>query len=97
MRAGATAASIFGAVIVSEEFAGLNRVRAQQLFYQSIEEWMGKEIHALRSSDQDRFVETWVEQWVGFARGLRDQATREDDAEQSPSAAVHRLRPKEGA
>jgi BolA protein len=37
----------FRAVIVSEKFAGLNRIRAQQLVYQSIEEWMGKEIHAL--------------------------------------------------
>ena len=37
----------FRAVIVSEEFAGLNRVRSQQLVYQSVDEWMGKEIHAL--------------------------------------------------
>jgi BolA protein len=37
----------FRAVIVSEKFAGLNRVKAQQLVYQSVEEWMGKEIHAL--------------------------------------------------
>jgi BolA protein len=37
----------FRAVIVSEKFAGLNRVSAQQLVYQSIEEWMGGEIHAL--------------------------------------------------
>ncbi len=37
----------FRAVIVSERFSGLSRVRAQQLVYQSVEEWMGKEIHAL--------------------------------------------------
>ena len=37
----------FRAVIVSSQFAGLNRVRSQQLVYQSVEEWMGKEIHAL--------------------------------------------------
>jgi BolA protein len=37
----------FRAVIVSERFEGLNRVRAQQLVYQTVEEWMGKEIHAL--------------------------------------------------
>ena len=37
----------FRAVIVSEKFAGMNRVRAQQLVYQTVEQWMGKEIHAL--------------------------------------------------
>ena len=37
----------FRAVIVSEKFEGLSRVRSQQLVYQSVEEWMGKEIHAL--------------------------------------------------
>lgn len=37
----------FRAIIVSEKFAGLSRVRSQQLVYQSIEGWMGKEIHAL--------------------------------------------------
>jgi len=37
----------FRAIIVSEQFAGLNRVRSQQLVYQSVAEWMGKEIHAL--------------------------------------------------
>ena len=37
----------FRAVIVSEKFAGLSRVRSQQLVYQSVEEWMGREIHAL--------------------------------------------------
>jgi BolA protein len=37
----------FRAVIVSEQFAGLNRVRSQQLVYQAVGEWMGKEVHAL--------------------------------------------------
>ncbi|HIF93767.1 MAG: BolA family protein [Myxococcales bacterium] len=37
----------FRATIVSEDFAGLNRVRMQRLVYSSVEEWMGKEIHAL--------------------------------------------------
>ena len=37
----------FRAVIVSQKFEGLNRVRAQQLVYQTVENWMGKEIHAL--------------------------------------------------
>ena len=37
----------FRAIIVSEQFAGLNRVRSQQLVYRSVAEWMGKEIHAL--------------------------------------------------
>ncbi len=37
----------FRAIIVSEKFEGLSPVRAQQLVYDSVEEWMGKEIHAL--------------------------------------------------
>ncbi len=37
----------YRAVIVSERFAGLNRVRAQQLVYGLVEDWMGREIHAL--------------------------------------------------
>ena len=37
----------FRAVIVSEQFAGLNRVKAQQLVYGTVSDWMGKEIHAL--------------------------------------------------
>ena len=48
----------FRAVIVSEKFAGLNRVRSQQLVYQSVEEWMGKEIHAL--SMKTFTPETWA-------------------------------------
>jgi BolA protein len=37
----------FRAVIVSERFAGLNRVKAQQVVYGVVGEWMGREIHAL--------------------------------------------------
>ena len=48
----------FRAVIVSEKFAGLNRVRSQQLVYQSVEKWMGKEIHAL--SMKTFTPETWA-------------------------------------
>ncbi len=37
----------YRATIVSEKFEGLSRVRAQQLVYGSVDDWMGKEIHAL--------------------------------------------------
>lgn len=37
----------FRAVIVSERFAGMNRVKAQQLVYGVVDDWMGREIHAL--------------------------------------------------
>ena len=37
----------YRAIIVSERFAGLNRVRAQQLVYGLVADWMGREIHAL--------------------------------------------------
>mgnify|MGYP000853334521 FL=1 len=37
----------FRAVIVSEKFAGLSRVKAQQLVYAAMGAWMSKEIHAL--------------------------------------------------
>jgi BolA protein len=37
----------FRALIVSPRFEGLNRVRAQQLVFGVLEEWMGKQIHAL--------------------------------------------------
>ena len=36
----------FRAVIVSEMFAGLTRIRAQQLIYAAVQDWTGKEIHA---------------------------------------------------
>jgi len=37
----------YRAVIVSEEFAGLNRVRSQQLVFGVVDDWMGGAIHAL--------------------------------------------------
>ena len=37
----------YRAVIVSEQFAGLGRVKAQQLVYSVVDDWMGQEIHAL--------------------------------------------------
>jgi BolA protein len=37
----------FRATIVSSRFAGLSRVRAQQLVFEIVEDWMGQEIHAL--------------------------------------------------
>ena len=37
----------YRAVIVSEKFDGLNRVKAQQLVYGVVDDWMGGEIHAL--------------------------------------------------
>ena len=37
----------FRAVIVSDRFAGMNRVRSQQLVFSVVDEWMGREIHAL--------------------------------------------------
>ncbi len=37
----------FRALIVSERFAGLSRIKAQQLVYGALGAWMGKEIHAL--------------------------------------------------
>jgi BolA protein len=37
----------YRAVIVSERFEGLNRVKAQQLVFSVVDDWMGREIHAL--------------------------------------------------
>ena len=37
----------YRAIIVSERFVGLNRVKAQQLVYGVVGDWMGGEIHAL--------------------------------------------------
>jgi BolA protein len=37
----------YRAVIVSEKFAGLSRVKAQQIVYQAVGDWMGGRIHAL--------------------------------------------------
>ena len=50
----------FRAVIVSEKFAGLNRVRAQQLVYSEVGDWMGGRIHAL--SMKTFTPEAWSEQ-----------------------------------
>jgi BolA protein len=47
----------FRAVIVSERFAGLSRIKAQQLVYAALGDWMGKEIHAL--SMQTFTPEAW--------------------------------------
>jgi BolA family transcriptional regulator, general stress-responsive regulator len=48
----------FRAVIVSEQFAGLSRIKAQQLVYAAMGAWMGKEIHAL--SMQTLTPEQWT-------------------------------------
>ena len=40
----------YRAVIVSDRFAGLSRVKAQQVVYAAVDDWMGGEIHALSMS-----------------------------------------------
>ena len=52
----------YRAVIVSERFAGLSRVKAQQLVYGAMGAWMGKEIHAL--SMQTLTPQEWDRQSV---------------------------------
>lgn len=47
----------YRAIIVSERFEGLSRVKAQQLVYSAMGEWMGREIHAL--SMQTFTPEAW--------------------------------------
>lgn len=47
----------YRAIIVSEQFAGLSRIRAQQLVYAALADWMGREIHAL--SMQTFTPEAW--------------------------------------
>lgn len=47
----------FRAIIVSDRFEGLSRVKAQRLVYGAMEEWMGREIHAL--SMQTFTAEAW--------------------------------------
>ena len=37
----------FRALVVSQRFDGLSRVKAQQLVYAAVSEWMPSEIHAL--------------------------------------------------
>ena len=50
----------FRAVIVSEKFAGLSRVKAQQLVFGTVADWMRKEIHAL--SMKTFTPEQWAEE-----------------------------------
>lgn len=50
----------FRAVIVSEVFVGLNPVKAQQRVFREVDDWMGKEIHAL--SMQTFTPEQWAVQ-----------------------------------
>lgn len=52
----------FRAVIVSEQFAALSRVKAQQLVYGAMGAWMGREIHAL--SMQTFTPEEWAKRSV---------------------------------
>jgi BolA protein len=47
----------FRAIIVSDRFEGLSRVKAQQLVYAAMAEWMGREVHAL--SMQTFTPEAW--------------------------------------
>jgi BolA protein len=49
----------YRAVIVSERFAGLSRVKAQQVVYSVVDDWMGGEIHAL--SMKTFTPEAWAE------------------------------------
>ncbi|MBJ20196.1 MAG: BolA family transcriptional regulator [bacterium] len=49
----------FRAVIVSGQFSGLGRVKAQQLVYGILDDWMGREIHAL--SMKTFTPEAWAE------------------------------------
>ena len=53
----------FRAVIVSEKFEGLNRVRAQQLVFGTVEDWMKREIHAL--SMKTFTPEGWAKEAAG--------------------------------
>jgi BolA protein len=52
----------FRATIVSAKFEGLNRIKAQQLVYASVGDWMGKEIHAL--SMKTFTPEAWAKESV---------------------------------
>lgn len=57
----------FSAVIVSEKFAGLSRVRQHQLVYQVLGDRMREEIHAL--SLQTYTPQAWADEAAGGARG----------------------------
>lgn len=50
----------FRATIVSAKFSGLSRIKAQKLVYESVDEWMGNEIHAL--SMKTFTPEAWEEE-----------------------------------
>ena len=50
----------YRATIVSEQFTGLNRVKAQQLVYGVLGDWMGGAIHAL--SMKTFTPEAWAEE-----------------------------------
>lgn len=47
--------------------------------------------------DEERLIKAFVDLWVAFAHGVRDQAPKEGEEGQLPSASIHRLTPKEGA
>jgi BolA protein len=49
----------FRAVIVSDAFEGLSRIQAQQRVFAVMDDWMGKEIHAL--SMQTFTPEQWAD------------------------------------
>jgi BolA protein len=48
----------YRALIVSTRFEGLSRVKAQQVVFSVVEDWMGGEIHAL--SMQTMTPEAWA-------------------------------------
>lgn len=50
----------YRAVIVSDRFDGLNRVKAQQLVFSVVDDWMKREIHAL--SMKTFTPESWASQ-----------------------------------
>jgi BolA protein len=56
----------FRAVIVSPRFEGMNRVRAQQLVFEIVSDWMGREIHAL--SMKTYTPESWAAEQSGASR-----------------------------
>ena len=45
--------------------------------------------------NEDRFIKTWVDQWVAFAKGVGEQAPKEAAVDQRSSGSVHRLRPNQ--
>ena len=57
----------FSAVVVSDKFAGLSRVRQHQLVYEVLGDRMREEIHAL--SLQTYTPEAWAQSGGGAAHG----------------------------